>query len=59
MSDVFGKANGLMTGFYSGNWGVLLTAIASNNQNNILATPSIVTLDNAKRNSASGRMYRS
>ncbi len=48
MSDVFGKANGLMTGFYSGNWGVLLTAIASNNQNNILATPSIVTLDNAE-----------
>ncbi|BEM26819.1 type II secretion system protein GspD [Serratia marcescens] len=48
MSDVFGKASGLMTGFYSGNWGVLLTAIASNNQNNILATPSIVTLDNAE-----------
>lgn len=48
MSDVFGKANGLMTGFYSGNWGVLLSAIASNNQNNILATPSIVTLDNAE-----------
>lgn len=48
MSDVFGKANGLMTGFYSGNWGALLSAIANNNQNNILATPSIVTLDNAE-----------
>lgn len=46
--DAFGKANGLMTGFYSGNWGALLSAIASNNQNNILATPSIVTLDNAE-----------
>lgn len=48
MSDVFGKASGLMTGFYSGNWGALLSAITSNNQNNILATPSIVTLDNAE-----------
>lgn len=47
-SEVFGKANGLMTGFYSGNWGALLTAIANDNQNNILATPSIVTLDNAE-----------
>lgn len=46
--EAFGKANGLMTGFYSGNWGALLSAIASNNQNNILATPSIVTLDNAE-----------
>ncbi len=27
-------------------WGVLLTALASNNKNDILATPSIVTLDN-------------
>ncbi|CAI0712733.1 Pullulanase secretion envelope pulD [Serratia entomophila] len=48
MLEAFGKANGLMTGFYSGNWGLLLSAIASNNQNNILATPSIVTLDNAE-----------
>ncbi|AGP46821.1 Type II secretion system protein D precursor [compost metagenome] len=48
MLEAFNKASGLMTGFYSGNWGVLLSAIASNNQNNILATPSIVTLDNAE-----------
>lgn len=46
MSEVFKNANGLVTGFYSGNWAGLLTAISSTNQNNILATPSIVTLDN-------------
>lgn len=46
MSKVFKNANGLVTGFYSGNWAGLLTAISSTSQNNILATPSIVTLDN-------------
>lgn len=46
MSEVFKNANGLVTGFYSGNWAGLLTAISSTSQNNILATPSIVTLDN-------------
>lgn len=46
MSDVFKNANGLVAGFYSGNWAGLLTAISSRSQNNILATPSIVTLDN-------------
>lgn len=38
--------NGLATGFYAGNWGALLTALSSNTQSNLLATPSIVTLDN-------------
>jgi len=38
--------NGLAAGFYSGNWGALLTALSSNTQSNLLATPSIVTLDN-------------
>lgn len=46
MNEVFKNANGLVTGFYSGNWAGLLTAISSSNKNNILATPSIVTLDN-------------
>ena len=46
MGEVFKNANGLVTGFYSGNWAGLLTAISSTSQNNILATPSIVTLDN-------------
>lgn len=46
MSEVFKNANGLVTGFYSGNWAGLLTAISNQSQNNILATPSIMTLDN-------------
>lgn len=32
--------------FYKGNWDVLLSALSTNTNNNILATPSIVTLDN-------------
>lgn len=38
--------NGLAAGFYRGNWAGLFTALQTNSQNNILATPSIVTLDN-------------
>jgi general secretion pathway protein D len=38
--------NGLAAGFYSGDWGMLVTALSSNTKSNILATPSIVTLDN-------------
>ncbi|EKN4146628.1 type II secretion system secretin GspD [Yersinia enterocolitica] len=38
--------NGIAAGFYSGNWGGLVTALANNAKSNILATPSIVTLAN-------------
>nr|WP_050119694.1 type II secretion system secretin GspD [Yersinia kristensenii] len=38
--------SGLRAGFYKGNWDGLFTALATNSNNNILATPSIVTLDN-------------
>lgn len=38
--------SGLTSGFYKGNWNGLFTALATNSNNNILATPSIVTLDN-------------
>ncbi|MCX8962478.1 type II secretion system protein GspD [Erwinia psidii] len=38
--------SGLATGFYRGNWAGLVTALQTNSQSNILATPSIVTLDN-------------
>ncbi|MCV9879509.1 type II secretion system secretin GspD [Brenneria izbisi] len=38
--------NGIAAGFYQGNWSMLLTALSSNSKNDILATPSIVTLDN-------------
>lgn len=44
--DMFSAYNGMATGFFNGDWGVLLTALAINNKNDILATPSIVTLDN-------------
>ncbi|MFD1801664.1 type II secretion system secretin GspD [Mixta tenebrionis] len=46
MSDALGAFNGIAAGFYSGNWAMLLTALASDSKNNILATPSIVTIDN-------------
>lgn len=38
--------NGIAAGFYSGDWAGLVTALSSNTKSNILATPSIVTLDN-------------
>jgi len=38
--------NGMAAGFFSGDWNVLLTALSTSNKNDILATPSIVTLDN-------------
>ncbi|HBC1410286.1 type II secretion system secretin GspD [Escherichia coli] len=44
--DMFSAYNGMAAGFFNGDWGVLLIALASNNKNDILATPSIVTLDN-------------
>ncbi|WP_366926697.1 secretin N-terminal domain-containing protein [Dickeya dadantii] len=37
---------GLVAGFYHGNWGTLFNALESNKSNNIIATPSVVTLDN-------------
>lgn len=45
-SAMLGGFNGMATGFYHGNWAALFTALSSNSQNDILATPSIVTLDN-------------
>lgn len=46
VAQALAKMNGLAAGFYRGNWSGLLTALQTNSQNNILATPSIVTLDN-------------
>ena len=48
MPAVLNSLSGLATGFYRGNWAGLLTALQSENRNNILATPSIVTLDNVE-----------
>lgn len=38
--------SGMVAGVFSGNWRALLTALSNNSKNDILATPSIVTLDN-------------
>ncbi|MFM5622447.1 type II secretion system secretin GspD [Aeromonas veronii] len=38
--------NGMMAGFYRGDWSTLVTALASNTKSDILSTPSIVTMDN-------------
>lgn len=45
-TTALGGFNGIAAGFYQGNWSMLLTALSSNSKNDILATPSIVTLDN-------------
>lgn len=44
--NLFSNYNGLAAGFFNGDWGVLLTALNTDNKNDILSTPSIVTLDN-------------
>ncbi|HDX8366213.1 TPA: GspD family T2SS secretin variant ExeD [Aeromonas dhakensis] len=38
--------NGMAAGFYRGNWAALVTALSTNTKNDILSTPSIVTMDN-------------
>ena len=43
-----GKLNGVAMGFFRGDWSALVTALSSNTKNDILSTPSIVTLDNKK-----------
>ncbi|KHT35294.1 general secretion pathway protein GspD [Pectobacterium carotovorum subsp. carotovorum] len=45
-TSALGSFNGIAAGFYQGNWSMLLTALSKNSKNDILATPSIVTLDN-------------
>lgn len=50
LGTALGSFNGMAAGFYQGNWSMLLTAISSDSKNDILATPSIVTLDNMEAN---------
>ncbi|RNM26916.1 type II secretion system protein GspD [Dickeya undicola] len=45
-ASAIGSFNGITAGFYRGNWSMLLTALSSDSKNDVLATPSIVTLDN-------------
>ena len=37
---------GLATGFFNGDFGALMTALSTDGKNDILSTPSVVTLDN-------------
>lgn len=53
--DLFSNFNGLAAGFFNGDWGVLLTALSSNSKNDILSTPSIVTLDNKEASFNAGQ----
>lgn len=46
LAGALSSFNGIAAGFYQGNWAMLLTALSSSSKNDILATPSIVTLDN-------------
>lgn len=46
LGSALANVNGLAAGFYRGNWAGLFSALKTNSENNILATPSIVTLDN-------------
>ncbi|MGL6624393.1 GspD family T2SS secretin variant ExeD [Aeromonas jandaei] len=45
-SKLLENFNGMAAGFYHGDWAMLATALASNTKNDILSTPSIVTMDN-------------
>lgn len=46
LGTMISNFNGIAAGFYQGDWSILLTALSTNTENDILATPSIVTLDN-------------
>jgi len=46
LGQVLGSASGLVTGFLRGDIGAVLQAVSSDTNSNILATPSITTLDN-------------
>ncbi|XEI33838.1 GspD family T2SS secretin variant ExeD [Aeromonas veronii] len=45
-ANLLKEFNGMAAGFYRGDWAMLATALASNTKNDILSTPSIVTMDN-------------
>jgi general secretion pathway protein D len=47
--------NGMAAGFYHGDWAMLATALASNTKNDILSTPSIVTMDNKEASFNAGK----
>ena len=46
LSNLVGSFSGMAAGFYQGDWAMLVTALSTNTKNDILSTPSIVTMDN-------------
>lgn len=48
LGQALGSASGLVTGFLRGDIGAVLQAVGSDSNSNILATPSITTLDNVE-----------
>lgn len=46
LQNTLSGAQGALLGFYNQGWGALLQASRTNTKNNVLATPSITTLDN-------------
>jgi general secretion pathway protein D len=48
--DVLANISGGIAGYVGDDWGVILQAISANSSSNILATPSLTTLDNQEAN---------
>ncbi len=46
LGAALGSASGLVTGVVTGDWAALIQAVSSDTNSNLLATPSITTLDN-------------
>jgi len=46
LAELLGSVNGMMFGVIKNDWGAILQAVTTNSNSNILATPSIMTLDN-------------
>ena len=46
LGAALGSVSGLVTGVVSGDWAALLQAVSTDTNSNVLATPSITTLDN-------------
>ena len=46
LAQVLGNVSGMMFGIAKNDWGAIVSAVSSDSNSNILATPSIITLDN-------------
>lgn len=46
LASALGSASGIVTGVVTGDWAAIIQAVSNDTNSNILATPSITTLDN-------------